>query len=230
MNEVILLKKKERGKIAQVPCEISFLTSKDEGEACSFYETIANAVGDPEIFAPDNTLPSDLAGDGIVLGVKAEKSLICTRVLTFNHDTITEYKDILGKKFIENAVCSDGCIVDNRFRGNNLQQLTWFRVEPLLYGKYNSAVATVSPKNLVSLMNLFSCGFIIIARANMYGGHERFILRKKLMDIQSIKTMGHLEINVHDRAKIADMLSKGYIGYKVRHRNNGMNILFGQED
>ena len=63
----------------------------------------------------------------------------------------------------------------------------------------------------------------------MYGGHERFILGKKLADAHSIKTAGHLEINLHDRRKMADALSEGYVGYKLRHRAAGINILFGQE-
>jgi hypothetical protein len=98
-----------------------------------------------------------------------------------------------------------------------------------LHGKCDCVVATVSPKNLFSLKNLFACGFIIIARANMYGGHERFILKKKLADIQSFQTVEHVEINVHDRVKMADMLSEGYVGYKMRHRSAGVYILFGRE-
>ena len=229
MNETILLKKKEKGKIVHTACEFTFLTAKDEREACNFYEMIANSIGDSEIFVPDNSLPTDLAGDGIVLGVREENNLICIRVLTFNQDIISEYKGILGEKYTKNAACSDGCAVDSRFRGNNLQLLSWFRIEPLLYGKRDHVVATVSPRNPVSLKNLFASGFIIIARASMYGGHERFILVKKLANNQAVKTAGHLEINLHDRGRMADALSEGYVGYKLRHRAAGINILLGQE-
>jgi len=230
MSETIMLKKTEKGRIILVPCKMDFLTPKDEYEACSFYNMTAKLVGNPEIFVPENTLPSELAGNGIVLGVRAEDRLICVRVLTFNHDTISEYREKSGGKIAENAACSDGCIIDSRYRGNNLQQLTWFRMEPVLYGKCDCVVATVSPKNLVSLKNVFSCGYVIIARINMYGGYERFILRKKLVGIQSIKTEKYIEINIHDREKITAVLSEGYVGYKMKHRSIGVNILFGQEE
>ena len=229
MSNTILLHKKDKGKIVQVPCKIDYLTSKDESETCSFYEAVASLVGNPEIFAPDNTLSSDLGGGGIVLGVRAENRLVCVRILTFNHDTISEYEEVLGGKFASLPSCSDGCVVDSRYRGNNLQLLTWFQIESLLHDKSDCVVATVSPKNLVSLKNLFACGFMIVKRANMYGGHERLILKKELTDVQSVKTAGHMEINVHDRVKMTDMFSRGYVGYKMRHRSAGVNILFGQE-
>jgi hypothetical protein len=213
----------------QVPCEIVFLTSNDEYEACSFYKAATRPIKNSEVFVTSNTLPSDLAGEGIVLGVKAEACLICVRVLTFNYNTISEYENVLGKTFAENVVCSDGCVVDSKYRGNNLQQLTWFWVEPLLYDKCDCVVATVSPKNLVSLKNLLSCGFMIIAMANMYGNYERFVLRKKLVGIHHYNTSEQMEINVLNKENLTDMFSKGFIGYKIKYKSTGTYILFGQE-
>ena len=229
MNKIVLLQKREKGKIVQVPCEIDFLTSEDENEACSFYEKTSKLIEDSEIFVSSNTLPSDLAGDGVVLGVKAESRLVCVRILTFNYNTISEYKSVLGERFIENTACSDGCLVDSKYRGNNLQLLTWYWVEPLLHEKCDCVVATVSPKNHVSIKNLLSCGFMIVAMANMYENYERYILRKKLVGVQRFKTIRHLEVNEHDKEKILDMFSKGFVGYKVKHRPDGAYILFGQE-
>ena len=230
MSEIIMLHKKEKGKILQVPSEISFLTLKDEYEACSFYNTAAKLTGNPKIFIPENTLHSDIAGDGIVLGVRAENRLVCVRVLTFNKDTISEYKEKLGGRLAGNVVCSDGCIVDAKYRGNNLQLLTWFRIEPLLHGKYDCVVATVSPENLVSLKNMLSCGYVIVSRANMYGGYERFIVRKILVGVQCIQAAKSIEINIEDRERMAALLSEGYVGYKIKHRPIGVNILLGQEE
>jgi len=229
MNNTVYLQKKERGRTVQTACEIGFLTSKDEYEACSFYEKIAELVGNPDIFAPNNTLPSDLANEGIVLGIRAETKLICIRILTFNRRTISEYKNILGKRIIGNVACSDGCVVENRYRGNNLQQLTWFVIEPLLHSKYESVVATVSPKNLISLKNLLACGFHIVARTDMYGNHDRFIVTKNLVDNYGFRTVKHLEIDVHNREKMIEMFSRGYIGYKMKRKSNGIFILMGQE-
>jgi len=229
MQKVILLQKKERHRVVHVPCEIDFLTSKDEYEACSLYNTIAEIVRNREIFVPDNTLPSDLAGEGIVLGVRAENHLICVRVLTFNQNTISDFKNVLGEKIAGRIACSDGCVVDSRYRGNSLQQLTWFLIEPLLYGRYDFIVATVSPKNIASLRNLLICSFLIVDMANMYNGYERFVLRKKLTNLQCYKTLEHLEINVRDKNGIMNALSRGYIGYKMKHKSTGIYILFGQE-
>ncbi|MCL2767505.1 MAG: hypothetical protein FWE49_02080 [Synergistaceae bacterium] len=230
MNGSILLQKKENDRIVQVPCEIDLLTSNDENEVCSFYNMTAKLAGGPEVFVPEHTLPSDLAGDGIVLGVRAEGRLICVRVSTFNRDVISEYREELGGKFEEIAACSDGCIVDSRYRGNKLQQLTWFRMEPLLHGKCDCVYATVSPKNPFSLKNVFSCGYVVIARLNMYGGYERFVVRKRITGIQCINTAQHIEINLHDGEKMAAVLSEGYVGYKMMSGSAGVSILFGQEE
>jgi len=229
MSKILLLQKKDKGRIEQVPCVIDFLASKDEYEACSFYQAAAELIGNPDIFVPDNTLPTDLANEGIVLGVRAENQLICVRILTFNRHTISEYKDILEEKLYGSVACSDGCIVENLYRGNNLQQLTWFMMEPLLHGKYDYIVATVSPKNIVSLKNLLACGFMIIARANMYGNFDRFILAKKLSKAMSIRTAAHAEINIHDCTRMMDLFSKGYVGYKMKHKSTGVYILLGEE-
>jgi hypothetical protein len=229
MKRIILLHKRERHRIVQVPCEIDFLTSQDEKEACSFYSTIARLIRNNEIFVPDNTLASDLNGDGIVIGVRAETRLICVRVLTFNQDTIADFKNVLGERITGNIACSDGCVVDSRYRGNNLQQMTWFLIEPLLYGKYDTVVATVSPKNHASLRNLLVCSFLIVDMADMYNGYERFVLRKKLTSQQCYNTAEHLEINVRDRNTIMNALAMGYVGYKMKQRSTGTYILFGQE-
>jgi len=229
MKNIIFLQKKEKGRIVQTPCEVDFLTSKDEYEACSFYESIADLVGNPDIFAPEHTLPSDLASEGIVLGIRAEKKLICIRVLTFNSNTISEYKNVLGEKIVGNVACSDGCVVESQYRGNNLQQLTWFMIEPSLHKKYSCIVATVSPKNLISLKNLLACGFHIAARSNMYGNHDRFVLIKYLENNHSFKTVQHVEIGVHDKERMIGMFSEGYIGYKMKRKSTGICILMGQE-
>jgi hypothetical protein len=229
MKKLVLLQKKEKSKIFQVPCEIDFLSLKDENEACSFYNAMAKQIRNPEIFVPDNTLSSDLVGDGIVLGVRAENNLICIRVLTHNFHTISEYKSVLGEKVTGNLICSDGCVVDKRYRGNSLQQLTWFMIEPILHGKYDCVVATVSPKNHVSLKNLLICGFVIVALADMYSGYERFLLRKKLIDTQCIKTSEHMEINILDKNRITDVLSRGFVGFRMKYKPLGVHILFGQE-
>ena len=40
--------------------------------------------------------------------------------------------------------------------------------------------ATVSPENQYSLNNALACGFVIADRREMYGGYDRYLLKKML--------------------------------------------------
>lgn len=228
MMSKILLRKKMFGTLVQVPCVIRVLLPGDEKEACSFYTKIAKSISDPEIFIAEHTIPSDINGEGLVIGVYDEKGLlICLRILTRNREVLSHYADMIGEKGIDRALCSDGCIVDQVYRGNNLQFLSWFYAETLISEKYDFAVSTVSPKNIFSLNNMLACGFLIVGVSEMYGGYKRFIMRKDFSGETLIRTAGHFEIDIHDEQMIARAISEGCVGYKTHRRSSGVNVLLG---
>ena len=65
----------------------------------------------------------------------------------------------------EATVCSGSC---------------WKRRLPLVRPGIVGIGATVSPENQYSLNNALACGFVIADRREMYGGYDRYLLKKML--------------------------------------------------
>lgn len=80
------------------------------------------------------------------------------------------------------CVSFDTAFVDPDYRGLGLQKYLLDAREEIarqLGAKY--ALVTVDPKNEFSLNNILSRGFEIIARKQLYGGLDRYVLRKDLL-------------------------------------------------
>ena len=75
---------------------------------------------------------------------------------------------------------ADSAIVHADFRGNGLQRLMLEAALPLFPKKITHIGATVSPQNQYSLHNALASGFAIVSRREMYGGHDRYLLARKL--------------------------------------------------
>ena len=73
---------------------------------------------------------------------------------------------------------ADSVIVHPDYRGNGLQrkllETALTRLRPGIVG----IGATVSPENQYSLNNALASGFTIAARREMYGGYDRYLLKK----------------------------------------------------
>lgn len=79
------------------------------------------------------------------------------------------------------CVSFDTAFVDPDYRGMGLQRcLLQIRNEIALQLGAKYALVTVDPKNEYSLNNILSQGFEIIARKPLYGGLDRYVLRKEL--------------------------------------------------
>ena len=61
-----------------------------------------------------------------------------------------------------------------QFVPDTLENITAYLREDLCIG------ATVSPENQYSLNNALACGFVIADRREMYGGYDRYLLKKML--------------------------------------------------
>ena len=75
---------------------------------------------------------------------------------------------------------ADSVIVHPDWRGNGLQRILLEDALPLLRPGIVGIGATVSPGNPYSLNNAKACGFEIVSRREMYGGHDRYLLAKHL--------------------------------------------------
>ena len=66
------------------------------------------------------------------------------------------------------------------WRGNGLQRKLLEAALPLVRPGIVGIGATVSPENQYSLNNALACGFVIADRREMYGGYDRYLLKKML--------------------------------------------------
>ena len=73
---------------------------------------------------------------------------------------------------------ADSAIVHPDWRGNGLQRKLLEAALPLLRPGIVGIGATVSPENQYSLNNALASGFTIAARREMYGGYDRYLLKK----------------------------------------------------
>jgi hypothetical protein len=79
------------------------------------------------------------------------------------------------------CVTYDTTFVDTAYKGYGLQRV-FVRLKDKIAVDMGSfeALATVSPENGFSLNNLRASGFMIAGKKRMYGGYDRYILRKPL--------------------------------------------------
>ncbi len=74
----------------------------------------------------------------------------------------------------------DSAVVHPDWRGNGLQRKLLEAALPLVRPGIVGIGATVSPENQYSLNNALACGFVIADRREMYGGYDRYLLKKML--------------------------------------------------
>ncbi len=74
---------------------------------------------------------------------------------------------------------ADSAVVHPDWRATVCSGSCWKRRCPLS-GPHRGHRATVSPENQYSLNNALACGFVIADRREMYGGYDRYLLKKML--------------------------------------------------
>ena len=75
---------------------------------------------------------------------------------------------------------ADSAVVHPDWRGNGLQRKLLEAALPLVRPGIVGIGATVSPENQYSLNNALASGFVIADRREMYGGYDRYLLKKML--------------------------------------------------
>ena len=103
------------------------------------------------------------------------KSVLCGR-------SAHNYAAFLGvpREEWEHWANADSAVVHPDWRGNGLQRKLLEAALPLVRPGIVGIGATVSPENQYSLNNALACGFVIADRREMYGGYDRYLLKKML--------------------------------------------------
>jgi len=228
----LCLKKRKKSEFfVKVPCILRRLTMDDKEEALALHRVMASNAN-PELFIPgtDEEFLHILDGGGVVLGIHDGRRIVCMRTVLFEtHDEEVLREDMkLLPDQIRRMAFIEYCVVHRDYRGNNLQLLTYFFMEDLLWDDFDYFYTTVSPRNLYSLRNVLDCGFYAFQLKERYGGHMRYLLRKDVKHSPSIRTKRHVSAPLRDYRTQQIVMNENLVGYRLVRNTSGVWMLFGR--
>lgn len=178
-----LILQKVCGRPAQLPIRLGRCGPADAAAFFALQNEVRAAMPHPEQFVPD-TLENITAylREDLCIGAYDGERLGAYFILRYCGRSAHNYAAFLGvpREEWEHWANADSAIVHADFRGNGLQRLMLEAALPLFPKKITHIGATVSPQNQYSLHNALASGFAIVSRREMYGGHDRYLLARKL--------------------------------------------------
>lgn len=178
-----IILKNSRG--SEAAFEIRRCSEKDCGEIMLLQDEVASLIADKEMFAitTEDEITESLALD-FCAGVYDDDRLVAFTLMIIPRITprnLAVHFNVSREELLK-SVTFDASFVHPGSRGYGMQNLFLdLRCEEALRLGAGAAYATVSPKNTASLRNLTSSGFKCAASKVLYGGKQRYIMRKELI-------------------------------------------------
>lgn len=120
----------------------------------------------------------------ICIGMYHEAELIAFTLIITNSYSLRNLGFYIGysRERCKRCVSYDTTFVHPAYKGYGIQRLfIGLKDAAAISLGAAEALATVSPDNDISLKNLISSGFVVVEEKKMYGGFNRYIVRKSLM-------------------------------------------------
>ena len=170
----------------ELKTELRLCTLKDLLQILKLQELVLNRMPDKDqfVWTTDVEIEESLAEDYCVGAFHADR-LVLFALMIKNRVSIRNLGYALGydEEKLKKTVTYDTTFVDPDYRGYGLQYLAIGIMDSLAVKiQAAEALATISPENSYSLHNAKIKGFTVAAKKEMYGGYERFILRKVMDD------------------------------------------------
>ena len=176
-----LLLHKVCGQPAALPVTIRRCGPADADAFYALQNEVRAAMPHPEQFVPD-TLENiaDYLRTGVCIGAWQQGRLGAYLILRLCGQSDENYAAFLGvpQSQWQHWANADSAVVHPDWRGNGLQRKLLEAALPLVRPGIVGIGATVSPENQYSLNNALASGFTIAARREMYGGYDRYLLKK----------------------------------------------------
>lgn len=175
-----------QGKEAVVLAQVRRCTEDDLDAVYGLQEYVRSRMEKPELFLPDEREElCRMLQTGLCVGVFVAQALVGFLILRYCGEDEHNYAAVLDIprsewKYWANA---DSAAVHPDYRGNRLQQRMLKLAEEWRDPAIIGLAATVSPQNRYSLDNVLACGFSVAKRCEMYGGHDRYVLQKRLLPL-----------------------------------------------
>jgi len=175
-----------------------------------------------------------LNGNGFMLGVFIEKTLIAYRALLVPPiDQEHLGLDIgLNENDLEKVIYQELSVVLPAFQGNQLQRtLATLIMEELSKSKHSFryVCATVALFNIPSLKDKFIQGMEILALKEKYDGRLRYVFSKDLEKVNSRSWKEVKSILMVDVLAQQTLLKNGWRGFKMELREGAWWITYGIE-
>ena len=171
------------GKPARQAVTLRRCTPAEASMVFALQNEVRAAMPHPEQFVPD-TLENITAylRTGICIGAWQQRRLGAYLILRLCGQSSENYAAFLGvpQSQWQHWANADSAVVHPDWRGNGLQRKLLEAAMPLVRPGIVGIGATVSPENQYSLNNALACGFVIADRREMYGGYDRYLLKKML--------------------------------------------------
>ncbi|MBT9711745.1 GNAT family N-acetyltransferase [Faecalibacterium prausnitzii] len=178
-----LILQKVCGRSAQLPIRLRRCGPADAAAFFTLQNEVRAAMPHPEQFVPD-TLENITAylREDLCIGAYDGERLGAYFILRYCGRSAHNYAAFLGvpREEWEHWANADSAVVHPDWRGNGLQRKLLEAALPLVRPGIVGIGATVSPENQYSLNNALACGFVIADRREMYGGYDRYLLKKML--------------------------------------------------
>lgn len=222
----------ENARQEKMRCEIRFLDPSYLLDIVKLQETVIHNLRDKEIYRthPPEYFLEHLKMENSIIGVLTDDGLIAYNVLYFPGDRMDNFGIDVGldREERDQVVHLATVAVHPAYRGNSLQKLMQgIHLDVAMLLGYEHACCMVSPKNAVSLQNIFSQGLNIKALKIKFDNRLRYILHRHLpsprMDFHE-----EFRIKSSDLDAQIGLLNGGYLGFRMVETPAGFKISYGR--
>lgn len=207
------------------------LTTSDLPEIKQLQAKVIEHLSDKNFLQPltDDEFEYILEGNGVLVGVRAEGSLIAFRALLDpGEDAEHLGKDAgIPQKQWSSVLYSEITNVDPAFQGNGLQrQLGKIVMGEVDTEQYTYVCATVAPFNIASIKDKLELGMHIAALSVKYETLIRYIMMKNLATEAAVTNDDPIEVGMGETTEQQKLLQAGWIGTSIQLREEGYTVTY----
>ena len=190
---------------------------------------VCSLLDDPNILQPlsRTELTNILNGNGVMLGIFKEGSLIAFRALLKPAVNEDEHLGVdVGASNLSRVLYQEISIVHPNYRGQNLQKrMAQYILEQVDLSEYDWMCATVMPYNIASLKDKFAQGMKIFALKLKYGGKLRYVFGKRLRSEEEHYTEQVL-VPMCDTEEQQRLITNGFIGVNMQFEHEDWYVKY----
>lgn len=170
-----------------------------------------------------------LEGNGLIVGVRSEGSLIAFRALLDPDEDPEHLGQDAGipEEQWDSVLYSEITNVDPEFQGNGLQrQLGKIIMDAVDTDRYTYVCTTVAPFNIASLKDKFELGMHIAALTVKYGTLTRYVMVKSLVTEVMMTAEEPIEVAMGDTEEQQRLLKAGWVGTSIQSCEEGFTVIY----